>query len=538
MVDKKAKDEEFHSTSSFFKNSWTQIPDRTSPSRMMRPKCVSNETSSVASDKPPTTVDEMPKLVSRTQKPSRRGKERSEASKGSKRAPAGLSGCHTTGEDERRLRALYMPYLAFSEYIRESPKKGIVESQKKVSDERIKKLHELIKAKKAYNDLLNAYYGKTIHGSPTLDEWYYHFARGQKLLEEQQFRNETQVVTKRLYNDVASRDFWTLLRVNQLWIWTIGDEWLISAATHPVDHSEIPLLTELLDFVSRPVESGGEQVQPQSPIEMSKVMVKYCIGSYERDTRYSKDVSKTPIHAHEPPRRMFSDSVNEIGVSESTLFQKFKDRTKRGQDRASGYPGRRKTYEAIQEIETTIAEAAGLSCGIKDIRDELKILLTVAGYQKTIQADLGVVPSERSAEYIVKDLEEMDATAEQIQKAVETLLSLEESEIANLQAMEGIRQGNLLMAFTVATVVFVPLSFVTSLFALDVASFLSSPHWAYWIIGVAFIVTSVFAYCAWSEHVTRLLQGIPSLTRFHNNHGEKMEVRGSAITTQGYGLGS
>ncbi|KAF4983473.1 hypothetical protein FDECE_17297, partial [Fusarium decemcellulare] len=175
--------------------------------------------------------------------------------------------------------------------------------------------------------------------------------------------------------------------------------------------------------------------------------------------------------------------------------------------------------------ETTIAEAAGLSCGIKDIRDELKILMTVVGYQKTVQTDLGVVPSERSAEYIVKDLEEMDATAEQIQKAVETLLSLEESEIANLQAMEGIRQGNLLMAFTVATVV--PLSFVTSLFALDVASFLSSPHWAYWIIGVAFLVTSVFAYCAWSEHVTRLLQGLPNLTRFHNNHGDETEIRGS-----------
>lgn len=84
---------------------------------------------------------------------------------------------------------------------------------------------------------------------------------------------------------------------------------------------------------------------------------------------------------------------------------------------------------------------------------------------------------------------------------INTTLSLQQSEVANRQATEATKQGKTVMTFTFATVLFVsliekqklasdkthpfnqlPLSFLSSLFALDVASFQQAPAWAFYII--------------------------------------------------------
>lgn len=82
-------------------------------------------------------------------------------------------------------------------------------------------------------------------------------------------------------------------------------------------------------------------------------------------------------------------------------------------------------------------------------------------------------------------------------------ISLQESEIANIQAIEALKGAKRMEIFTIASVVFVsigllstmipmwlivnifskvPLSFITSLFALDVSSFLQAPTWSLVVI--------------------------------------------------------
>ncbi|EGU84324.1 hypothetical protein FOXB_05155 [Fusarium oxysporum f. sp. conglutinans Fo5176] len=61
-------------------------------------------------------------------------------------------------------------------------------------------------------------------------------------------------------------------------------------------------------------------------------------------------------------------------------------------------------------------------------------------------------------------------------------IQLAQSEVANRQATEATRQGKTVMTFTFATVLFLPLSFLSSLFALDVASFQEVPAWAFYIV--------------------------------------------------------
>lgn len=82
---------------------------------------------------------------------------------------------------------------------------------------------DLIKAKERHWDLLRTYENKVIHGSPTLDESYYHFADDPRSQDDRRDRNKTQVVTKILEPYEKDFPFWTLLRVNQLWVWVISD---------------------------------------------------------------------------------------------------------------------------------------------------------------------------------------------------------------------------------------------------------------------------------------------------------------------------
>lgn len=106
---------------------------------------------------------------------------------------------------------------------------------------------------KAYQALLNEYQDSVIHESPTLDEWYYHFAMDKNSAEDKSMRNREQVVTKFLKEQEKTKetqsklsaarntnvvgqinerletvksgsdDHWTVLRVNQIWIWTFAN---------------------------------------------------------------------------------------------------------------------------------------------------------------------------------------------------------------------------------------------------------------------------------------------------------------------------
>lgn len=95
-------------------------------------------------------------------------------------------------------------------------------------------------ARARYAELVAAYpITSAVHGSPTLDEWYYHFQKDDETSDKDRLhRNMNQVVTKyqrrrklREKNGHKNGGFvshcssgeLSLLRVNQIWIWIIGN---------------------------------------------------------------------------------------------------------------------------------------------------------------------------------------------------------------------------------------------------------------------------------------------------------------------------
>ncbi len=180
-----------------------------------------------------------------------------------------------------------------------------------------------------YDELLESYRNRVIHGSRTLDEFYYHFDEDTELADDMRRRNEDQVVSKEIYGSTENEDSWTLLRVDQLWLWVIDEselrvvcfpwnflhpnpalpETIITSSTHRVDDAEDPVVRGIINYLSKEPDRGKRQHQPDSAYKMARFMVDFCIGFYDRHPEIEgldEKTLKTSLSA----RQIFLDAVN------------------------------------------------------------------------------------------------------------------------------------------------------------------------------------------------------------------------------------
>ncbi|CCT74258.1 uncharacterized protein FFUJ_10304 [Fusarium fujikuroi IMI 58289] len=115
---------------------------------------------------------------------------------------------------------------------------------------------------------------------------------------------------------------------------------------------------------------------------------------------------------------------------------------------------------------------------------------------------------------------------------INTTLSLQQSEVANRQATEATRQEKTVMTFTFATVLFLPLSFLSSLFALDVASFQQAPAWASYIIFLVSIGISTILGLGvfYWENVKQVRENILHITMTACKHAFKLTLDLSIVS--------
>lgn len=125
---------------------------------------------------------------------------------------------------------------------------GAKEEQKKLDEQKRHKEHwcSLQNNARDLERLTNTHYrDDVVHGCPTLDESYYHFLpEDTNAQKDREYRNRTQIVTKGIAEALNQRNsresgttkskgnkddeklaelpYWTILRINQLWIWVVG----------------------------------------------------------------------------------------------------------------------------------------------------------------------------------------------------------------------------------------------------------------------------------------------------------------------------
>lgn len=117
-----------------------------------------------------------------------------------------------------------MPYLFFSTYHKiesqqPSQERSSIKARQRGANHSDPILEEVGRRRR----LFEAYENEVVHQPSTLDEFYYHFAADPDSIHDRTERNESQVVTKYLWDEGKGTDTWPLLRVSQLWIWVIAD---------------------------------------------------------------------------------------------------------------------------------------------------------------------------------------------------------------------------------------------------------------------------------------------------------------------------
>lgn len=348
-----------------------------------------------------------------------------------------------------------------------------------------------------------------LHVRRTLDQYYYH------MLENTHDRDIDQVVSRWAQN-VAQEPRHNILMVDQLWLWmgqnnkaaapgeaemdqlrrrdrspsrTRGrsldnskGHYIVSCFPNRTGSNHLSHRT-LDDLRLRVLDPNSHRRDPiRQPEDLVSRILELCCSPFDR----MQDVQMLRFF------QMFEDSVGTIDDKESRLFRDFQ----RGSNRLLELDNGNKFYNEKKNALLTdlldIREEISLLVEIKDIRDEVNIILTILNIQRTLVEQMSHAAVEDAAPLLrtplvrnmilrdVNDFTKLDSQARTIQDKLNTLMDLKqkaanawEAKEARETAVAAGKQGNTVLVFTVVTIIFLPLSFMSSFFAIGIAAF---PH--------------------------------------------------------------
>ncbi|KAL4904484.1 hypothetical protein BDW74DRAFT_31272 [Aspergillus multicolor] len=337
--------------------------------------------------------------------------------------------------------------------------------------------------------------GNATHEPMTLDQYFY------TTLDQTHERDDDQVVSRYIERRLkGGKDVpktarseeqppKRILTVDQLWLWTVDNNTVITSTSKPHNQSEDVLSAGIRDFLMSN-ESKGRQQRPTSISAMIELILGVAGGRFvQRNIPiYS---SETERHEKKSTLEIFRESIRNVADTEAGLFKGFLESL----ETESNTKRPRKDQAWIKNMPHNpyhvISEEAKLLTEIKDICDELVILQALVKAQEDVwkqffqtenldkflgfQYTHPCTPSQ-----VFQELQDMLVKAGRVQDAIHTLLdlrqkqaSIKEAEFGRQQANDTAKQGNIIMVFTIVTIVFLPLSFLTSLFSLNVVEF---PH--------------------------------------------------------------
>ncbi|GAW19402.1 hypothetical protein ANO14919_088880 [Xylariales sp. No.14919] len=356
------------------------------------------------------------------------------------------------------------------------------------------------------------------HMPLTLDQYYY------PTVSDTSKRDNDQVLSRFLHKKgpqtghgrhVAPHANKKILMVNHLWVWII-DEKTIITATSDISNREAPkslreITGGLVETTLRHILYNKDRVF-EGAVSVEYIMEVILGAATRLFTQKSIVLPDTTLRG---PIEVFRESIRDVANHQTSLFMEFLKRLQQepggqGQapndeldSKAQGKSVHSNPHHVIS-AEMTVLES------IRDIRDELNILKSLAEDQEVVwkQAFASIYPEKESqfglhtpAE-VKRDLDAMLLEARNIEDYITNLLDLrqadysrEQADVSGRLAADSAQQSRVIFIFTVITIVFLPLSFLSSLFAIDVSVF---PHegenlryQGWWLFPILFGVTVI-----------------------------------------------
>lgn len=215
---------------------------------------------------------------------------------------------------------------------------------------------------------------------------------------------------------------------------------------------------------------------------------------FERDSAAAAHWLKT----HDRTRKFYLEESRKEHDAEDTENEE--DDWLRENDENEQYTGTNRFVDRLLNI----ASEAKLLVECKDIQDELGIITTILRQQKAVLHDMeralkhrsGILDDgrreeltskisqqQRSIDLCMMDLTRMDKQAESVNTNLTQVLDLKQKHANALearfqrdQAQDTARSGQTIMIFTLVTIVFLPMSFIASFFAININDLPRDPN--------------------------------------------------------------
>ncbi|KAG4434243.1 hypothetical protein IFR05_010262 [Cadophora sp. M221] len=377
--------------------------------------------------------------------------------------------------------------------------------------------------------LVQAYlplHGHRHHVRRTLDQFYYIG------MEDTEGRDINQVVQRYAVKglDKIDKDYENvllqskLIMVDQLWLWVLGQNTVITsfpqgwgqASGSNDDHSGV--LEQIEFYLRKPLRDPIASVDA-----LASVIIKECTRVFGRF-----QVPKPELQFLD----FFDSSISDVADRHSKIFaeldvgwddekdfvktvqrnQKSKTKKEKKKDKKKA-----KQKKGLKESQLDINEEVELLIEIQDIRDELNIIKMVLDDQHSVLADgdaekqedktatkpmphatfphVDGKPVDNHVNVNRKTIEQMISRARDVYSAVYHLIDLKqkqanitEARYARKEAKSAAKEGKTILALTIVNMIFLPLSFMSSFFALNIAEFPKVLHlrWvAQYVFGIS-----------------------------------------------------
>ncbi|THC95621.1 hypothetical protein EYZ11_004883 [Aspergillus tanneri] len=351
----------------------------------------------------------------------------------------------------------------------------------------------------------------SLHVRRTLDQFFYPNI-------DTQIRDQDQVVYRYQTKGQGRERYWKepkIFMVDQLWMWILGTNLIVTSFPQRWEQPKNDPLN-VLDGIIEDINSKTRE-PVRSIYDLAITITNRCSGVFDRHRMGDEEYQFLD---------MFESSIGIATDRETVLFSRFNRASAQASSwlkshrKLSRYAAASSQGEATaMETDTTIldmteekdgeqplfvdnlldiGQETDLLSEAKDIRDELNMIRTVLQHQQHVLSDLQEVTwdihhgqhrlqhearkrfkeQQRTIDMHLKDIDRMDKQAERIYSSITDLLDLKqkhanafEARFARDQAAGTTRQGKTIMVFTVVTIVFLPLSFISSFFTINLNQF-------------------------------------------------------------------
>ncbi|KAL9111061.1 MAG: hypothetical protein Q9227_004494 [Pyrenula ochraceoflavens] len=343
--------------------------------------------------------------------------------------------------------------------------------------------------------LAHLYDEQPLHFRRTLDQYYYYTLRTTEV------RDRDQVVS-RYMKQLWPEEEGIVLMVDQLWLWILDHDTVVTSFPQRWQKSEMrkesdPDPNDTSDIVETVLRHIGKKNRHplKTAFDLAELIVSKCVGTVFDHS----DIAIEKLHFAE----FFENSIGNVTNKEAKLFNQFADLS---EHRASQ---ENKENEPSTDLDALfdISKETKLIKEIKDIRDELHIVSSVLSDQDSVLLDMQsaivamkqqhgddqravekgastpqAAPTHHSLRGRVRrhiaTVEKLEKQSEKTYVALKDLLDLKQKQ-ANVsearsqrkQAQESAKQGTIANGRAETDTNQLPLSFLASFFALDIAEF-------------------------------------------------------------------